>query len=600
MYKRIEINYYKRKGTFMSYQTALTIYNVIQEIDSRRYLLPSIQREFVWGTEQIEKLFDSLMRDYPIHSFLFWKVPKEKTNEFKFYEFLREYHQKNNRHNLKADTKGSGDIMAVLDGQQRLTSLYIALKGSYAYKLSYKRRDNPAAYPKRKLYLNLLSPSERSDLEYDFCFLTDTEAQKRDEEHFWFLVGDILNIKEQYEVTEYLTDHDLNIVQKKEEKERVKFANRALTKLFNIIHVTPTISYYLEESIELDKVLNIFIRVNSGGTILSYSDLLLSFATAQWEKRDAREEINQFVDEINEIGNGFNISKDFVLKACLVLCDFSDISFKADNFNKTNMLIIENKWENITKAIRAAVQLIASFGFSMENLTSNNVMIPIAYYLQMIGIPENYLSSKKYKEDRILVKKWLVATSLKRVFSFAPDGVLKPIREILKTDNETFPLKKIVQKFRAGNRTLVFSEDEIFDLLFTKCGQSDLIVIMSILYPWADLKNNFHIDHIYPKSLFTKKKLKALGVAEDKIDTYIENVNYIGNLQLLDGISNIEKKDKPFEEWLAQNYKDADSLSDYKQRQLIPDVPPTFPNFLEFLEAREALIKEKLIHELKF
>lgn len=236
----------------------------------------------------------------------------------------------------------------------------------------------------------------------------------------------------------------------------------------------------------------------------------------------------------------------------------------------------------------------------MENLTSNNVMIPIAYYLQMIGIPENYLSSKKYKEDRILVKKWLVATSLKRVFSFAPDGVLKPIREILKTDNETFPLKKIVQKFRAGNRTLVFSEDEIFDLLFTKCGQSDLIVIMSILYPWADLKNNFHIDHIYPKSLFTKKKLKALGVAEDKIDTYIENVNYIGNLQLLDGISNIEKKDKPFEEWLAQNYKDADSLSDYKQRQLIPDVPPTFPNFLEFLEAREALIKEKLIHELKF
>lgn len=130
MYKRIEINYYKRKGIVMSYQTALTIYNVIQEIDSRRYLLPSIQREFVWGTEQIEKLFDSLMRDYPIHSFLFWKVPKEKTNEFKFYEFLREYHQKNNRHNLKADTKGSGDIMAVLDGQQRLTSLYIALKGS--------------------------------------------------------------------------------------------------------------------------------------------------------------------------------------------------------------------------------------------------------------------------------------------------------------------------------------------------------------------------------------------------------------------------------------------------------------------------------------
>ena len=57
-------------------------------------------------------------------------------------------------------------------------------------------------------------------------------------------------------------------------------ANRTLSKLHSVIHVNKTISYYLEKSTELDKVLNIFIRVNSGGTTLSYSDLLLSFATA--------------------------------------------------------------------------------------------------------------------------------------------------------------------------------------------------------------------------------------------------------------------------------------------------------------------------------
>lgn len=540
------------------------------------------------------------MRGYPINSFLFWKVPKDKTNEFKFYEFLREYHQKDGRHNSKADTKGSGDIMAVLDGQQRLTSLYIALKGTYAYKISYKRRDNPAAYPKRKLYLNLLCPADDVDLKYDFQFLTDAEAEENDERCFWFPVGDILDMKEPYEVMEYLTDHDLNIVQKPEDKEKVKFANRTLTKLFNVIHVTHTISYYLENSVELDKVLNIFIRVNSGGTTLSYSDLLLSFATAQWEKRDAREEINQFVDEINDIGNGFNISKDLVLKACLVLCDFSDISFKVDNFNKTNMLVIEDRWENITNAIRAAVHLIASFGFSMENLTSNNVIIPIAYYLQTIGIPTNYSVSKTYAVDRILVKKWLVATLLKRVFSFAPDGALKPIREIIKSNPNSFPLDKIAQHFRGGNRNLVFNNDEIDDLLYTKYGQGNLLVIMSILYPWADLKNNFHIDHIYPKSLFTKVKLKTFGVSADDIDKYIENVNYIGNLQLLESIPNSEKKNKPFEEWLKETYKDSASLSNYKQKQLIPDIQPTFENFLAFLEAREVLIKEQIAKELEF
>ena len=72
----------------LAYQTALTIESVIKDIDSKKYLLPSIQREFVWSTGQIEKLFDSLMRDYPINAFLFWKVPREKVSEFKFYEFL--------------------------------------------------------------------------------------------------------------------------------------------------------------------------------------------------------------------------------------------------------------------------------------------------------------------------------------------------------------------------------------------------------------------------------------------------------------------------------------------------------------------------------
>ena len=179
----------------MAYQTALTIESVIKDIDSKKYLLPSIQREFVWSTGQIEKLFDSLMRDYPINAFLFWKVPREKVSEFKFYEFLRDYHQKDNKHNPKANTNGTEDIIAILDGQQRMTSLYIALKGTYAYKMSYKRWDNPAAYPKRKLYLNLLAASDDADMFYDFLFLTEEEAKniKNDNDEyegsFWFPVG---------------------------------------------------------------------------------------------------------------------------------------------------------------------------------------------------------------------------------------------------------------------------------------------------------------------------------------------------------------------------------------------------------------------------
>lgn len=580
----------------MAFQTPLTINEVIGNIHSKKYLLPSIQREFVWSTNQITKLFDSLMRDYPINAFLFWKVSKENVSEFRFYEFLRDYHQRKKRHNEKANLNGSEDIIAVLDGQQRLTSLYIGLKGSYAYILSYKRWDNEQAYPVRKLYLNLLGSSDDPEYEYEFEFLTDAESKNNDENHHWFPVGKILDLKEQGDVNEYLIENDLS---SNSDKTKAKFANRTLFKLHTVIHTTPIISYYLEQSKELDKVLNIFIRVNSGGTTLSYSDLLLSFATAQWEEKDAREEINSFVDEINEIGRGFNVNKDFVLKACLVLSDFNDISFKVDNFNKSNMLKIQDNWDDITKAIRDAMKLISSFGFSRENITSNNLIIPIAYYLKHIGLPDNFEISNATISNRAKIKKWLTRALLKRVFSFMPDGVLKPIRDIINKNNgKEFPLDEIINHFKGTNRTLVFTDEDINNLMYSKYGHGDTLVIMSILYPWADLRNNFHVDHMHPKSGFTKKKLQKRGISEDSIEFYLENYNYIGNLQLLESIPNIEKSNMDFDKWITDTIS-KEAMDDYKSKHYIPkNIDLSITNFEQFLDEREKMIIQKLESEL--
>ncbi|WP_336595101.1 DUF262 domain-containing protein [Bacteroides acidifaciens] len=582
----------------MAYQTALTIANVVKDIDTKRYLLPSIQREFVWSAMQIERLFDSLMQEYPINGFLFWKVPKEKVSEFKFYEFLRNYHQRNMTHNVKANLSGSDDVIAILDGQQRMTSLYIGLKGTYAYKMSYKRWDNPAAYPERKLYLNLLEPSEETDQKYDFRFLTEKEAQVRDDSHYWFLVGKILDIKQPYEVNNYLVSNDLAFVKNPEDKERVMFANQTLSQLYYAVHVNGTISYYLEESTELDKVLNIFIRVNSGGTTLSYSDLLLSFATAQWEKRDAREEINKFMDEVNQIGRGFNIGKDIILKSCLVLSDAKDISFKVDNFNRTNMLVIEKKWDNLTAALRMAVELVASFGFSRDNITSNNLFIPIAYYIKSIGVPENFIDSSKYADDRKAIKRWFVASLLKSIFSFSPDAVLKPIRDIIDGNPGRFPLEEIIKRFKNTNRDITFSDENIENLLFTKYGSGDVLIVLSILYPWANLRNSFHIDHIYPRSKFTAKKLGKRGYDQDTINFYMDNFNYLGNLQLLEEIPNKEKNDREFEEWMDSNYSNQSKRKDYMEKHYIPDVSFSFDNFEDFFTEREQLLVAALRKEL--
>lgn len=578
----------------MAYETPLTIAEVMQDISNNKYVLPSIQREYVWDTEQIETLFDSLMQDYPIGAFLFWEIEKSRLLDYDFYEFLRNYHEKNNTHNKKVDLKGSDGVTAVLDGQQRLTSIYIGLKGSYAYRLKYKQKKSENAYPVRYLYLNLIEDAQDENNKYDFRFLTDKEFSGMTE-GFWYKVGDILTMTQPGETSQYVLD---NIAfAGTYTKEQTMHANNTLQKLYNVVHTDKTLSYYKEKAAELDKVLNIFIRVNSGGTVLTYSDLLLSIASAQWENHDAREEITEFVDDVNSIGGGFRINKDFVLKTALVLTDFPNIAFKVDNFNKPNMMKIEANWENIKRAIKQSVHLVSSFGYTGETLSSNNALIPIAYYLLTIGMPDNFVESGATKENRAKIKKWLIMALLKKAFSGQPDNVIRPIRDIIRENgNNEFPITQIVDKFKGTNKSIQFAEDDIDEyLLKLKYGKSETLSTLMLLYPSLDFSNKFHEDHMYPKSKFRKSYLRKMGVPEDKLDTYIDSVNDISNLQLLAAQLNEEKLNTDFDVWFnKEQVTDTDKIQ-YRTIHYLPEMEYTYPNFLLFMEKRKQLIRKKLI-----
>lgn len=570
----------------MSFVEPITIKEAIENVDKKNYLLPAIQREFVWGARQIERLFDSLMRDYPISSFLFWQVDKNNIDNYQFYEFVRNFHERDNRHNPKANLSGNDNIIAILDGQQRLTSLYIGLKGSYAFKLPRKRWDNNSAFPKRILCLNLLKYSEDNDLEYDFKFLTSEERKQKDPTNFWFPVGNILDIKEYHEINDYLIENVMPITS----SDNFKLANKSLFKLFRVIQENKAINFFLEKDESLDKVLNIFIRVNSGGTQLSYSDLLLSIATAQWKEKDAREEITEFVDEINAIGNGFNINKDFVLKSCLVLGGFKDIAFKVDNFNQENMLQIESKWEHISSAIRNAFFLISGLGYHRETLTSNNAVIPIAQYIYSNELPSNFAEASKFSDDRKLILKWLIIVLLKRTFSGQPDNVLRPIREVINNHLGSFPYAQIETKLKGSPKSIIFDDDEIDNLLFYQYGQSYTYSALALIYPTLDFRNKFHQDHIFPKKLFTKKRLQKKNVPEDKIEFYLNKFNSIANLQLLEGVPNQEKSGKDFSDWMAEKYPNEPERKHYMEKHYIPDVEADVANFEEFILRREQLL----------
>ena len=80
------------------YQTGGTIKETIELVQRHEYVLPAIQREFVWKPEQIERLFDSLMQGYPFGTFLLWRVKAENSRRYRFYDFVREYHERDNPH----------------------------------------------------------------------------------------------------------------------------------------------------------------------------------------------------------------------------------------------------------------------------------------------------------------------------------------------------------------------------------------------------------------------------------------------------------------------------------------------------------------------
>lgn len=572
------------------YQSPVTIEHTLKKIERNRIVLPAIQREFVWRPEQICRLFDSLMQGYPFGTFLYWKIEQENNKNYQFYGFVREYHARDNPHCPRLGELPNSDITAVLDGQQRLTALNIGLRGSMARKLPRLWINNPNAYPVKHLYLDLLwTPSDEDDvgLEYQFEFRTADEMSS--DESCWFPVKRILTLPDSGPAaTEFL--------EKKLPGRPIAKAHRVLHKLYNVIREKPLVSFYEEQAQELEKVLQIFIRTNSGGTVLSYSDLLLSAATAQWSKYDAREEIHQLVDELNGIGNGFRFSKDWVLKAGLMLSDIGSVGFKVENFfNKENMKKLEYQWPRIKRALLLTVRLASNFGFKAETLGADSALLPIAYYLYVREENDRYLTNSDFAEDRSYVRKWLICGLLKAgIWGSGQDTLLTALRQTIREHhNNGFPINNLHNVMARRGKSLEFTDEEIDDLTELRYGDQRTFSLLSLVFNHLDLRNHFHIDHIFPKSRFTPAKLKSAGFPEEEASSMREMMNCLPNLQLLGGAENEEKRAILPIEWL-ESFESNERRDEYVKVHLIGDVPSDLSGFKSFYLVRRDSLKSRI------
>ena len=519
------------------YQLGGTIKQALDKIISNEYVLPAIQREFVWSPDQICRLFDSLMQGYPFGEFLFWRLEPEHSADYRYYGFVLDYHQRDNPHCPDLGQLPNRQITAVLDGQQRLTAFNIGLRGSMAVKLPYKWWSSEDAFPQQFLALDLLAPDERDEDGSRFTFDFIQEAQLgRDGDRLWFRVSDIVGMKSGPDMHDWLLARDL-------EREDQGRAYRILDRLYQVIHTEPTVAYYEEHNQDIEHVLSIFIRRNSGGTTLSYSDLLLSIATSQWKTRDARKEVHRLVDDLNRIGPGLGLTKDFVLKAGLMLTDIASVGFQVRNFTQANMEILEENWENIRGALTETVQIVTGFGFNANNIRAASALLPIAYYVYRIGSPMNFDTHVSYENDRKSIRGWLTRSILKAsgIWGSGLDTLLTVLREVIRdaidAGDMEFPAAEMRRLMAQRGKSLEFSAEEIEDLIDMRISDRRIFSLLALLSSFINFQHHqFHIDHIFPKSRFTRKRLQGAEIAADKVERFIDCVDRIGNLQLLEGV----------------------------------------------------------------
>lgn len=579
----------------MSKYNSVCVKNAMNNIASNKYLLPAIQRKFVWSSEQIEMLFDSILRNYPINSFMLWEIKDRNIKQnYKFYQFIKDYAKKFHEDNPDAPSPLLNDIFyAVIDGQQRLTSLYIGLSGSYREKKPNKRwKDNEDALPTQRLYLELSSPLNAiidNEKLFNFSFMS-TEAietdKKENPDHFWFKVGDVLHFSELSDVMSYLTENGLSTN---------KFAMGTLSNLFNKINTEELINYYVIEEQDQDKVLDVFIRTNSGGTPLSFSDLLMSIASANWTRYDARDEMKKIREEIYSFGNPcFDVSQDFILKSILFMSDV-DIRFKIQNFGRDNIAIFEDKWSEIRKSLISAFVLLEQLGFNDSLLRAKNAVIPIAYYIMKNGLSDCIVKTTYDVNDKKVISQWLSMSLLKGIFGGQSDSILKSLRDVLNDHiGDKFPLQAIIDSFKGNvDKNYSFDDDIINSFLEEEYGGTVCGLTLLLLYPNVALEHGKAIaeDHMHPKTIFeSEEKLNALGLSptQDVFFKDKKNYNSVLNLQLLEETINKSKGDNSLLSWATSNRKSKIDL------YVDDDISLDIKDFEAFISSRKKNLTAKL------
>lgn len=527
------------------------VIDIIEEIKGDTYQLPSIQRLFVWKQDQVLKLFDSIMNGFPVGAIIVWTPPE---NNIRYKNFVKDYET-----GLIVISKdphpGSKQPYMVLDGQQRLQSLYIGFRGSF---------------DKNQLFLKIdeYTDDTNPEMHYRFIFLDPIQAKA---DPSYVHLNELIELEIE-DIDEFVKDR-LSLIPDEAQTRAVKIVSRFIStfKVNSPIHLQEMGSKF-----SYDDVLTVFERVNSGGTKLSKSDLLFSIVTSRIP--DLEERFRAMVEELNN-GGRFDFNTDFVIKTAFVVFD-KRAKYEFEKLRDTTFLEkLETRFPDLETAVTCLRDWLDSKAMIRTGrfLPSQLALIPIIDYL---------LLNKKYKygpaggSESQAIRQYLYMAFFTNLLAYGADSVLDQIHDILITASKqqpgVFPIQQLGE-YMVRRRKLdayQFRNDYLGNLGLVLNIISNGVSELPKKRGWS-LEN----DHIFPKA-----ELGRLNITKD--------VNDVGNFRLLPKLPNIKKRDNMPDqdtEFFGKDNPELGSLYTIALKNL------TQESFSAFVEKRKELIREKVM-----
>ena len=447
------------------------IQELLNQIDRKEILLPEFQRGYVWNGDQVRDFMHSLYRDHPTGHILIWNTYKPMPAR-------------------GAAAERNGRSLMLLDGQQRLTTLYVLFRGKA-----------PDFYEGKKFFPNLYFNMETEKFRFHQKPLMAKDPA-------WINVHEFLS-----ETLDGLLDRMKRL--KTNHQAIIQTNLKKLSRLNQIREYEYTIDQVSDDKFDLEEVVEIFDRINRAGTQLKNTDLALAHICSIWPK--VRNEMRVFQEEME--GQNFGVEFRLIVR-CLVAVATGSVRFEG-KFLETPASTLQTAWEKMQAAFRHLVGVLRRDAFidSLADLKTHNVLVPVTVYLAR-------QSDKSFPNDEIKSSfiRWIYLAVIWGRYSGSSETRLQQDVALV-AGGDTDPTKELEAAILRERGRIKVKADDLKVPAYSAFGRFSYVLARASgtcdwftgkrLYDRTGAKRNGLIRHcIFPKNVLEQAGFKSADASK--------------------------------------------------------------------------------------